>query len=52
MIRLVFERIGVRTEIDGDKLIVPEDQTLTIKPDYHGHVPKIDDAPCSPFQQI
>jgi UDP-N-acetylglucosamine 1-carboxyvinyltransferase len=49
MIRLVFERIGVRTEIDGDKLIVPEDQTLTIKPDYHGHVPKIDDAPWPAF---
>lgn len=49
MIRLVFDRLGVRTEIHGDKLHVPEDQTLTIKPDYHGHVPKIDDAPWPAF---
>jgi UDP-N-acetylglucosamine 1-carboxyvinyltransferase len=49
MIRLVFDRLGVRTEIEGDKLFVPEDQTLAIKPDYHGHVPKIDDAPWPAF---
>ena len=44
MIRMVFDRLGVQTTIDGDQLIVPEDQTLQIKPDYHGHVPRIDDA--------
>ena len=47
MIRLVF--IWAFTEIEGDKLFVPEDQTLAIKPDYHGHVPKIDDAPWPAF---
>ena len=26
MIRMVFERLGVRTEIEGDRLFVPEDQ--------------------------
>lgn len=44
MIRMVFDRLGIQTTIDGDQLIVPEDQTLQIKPDYHGHVPRIDDA--------
>ena len=44
MIRMVFDRLGVRTEIDGDKLFVPEDQSLEIRPDYHGHVPRIHDA--------
>jgi len=44
MIRMVFDRLGVRTELNGDTLFVPEDQTLQIRPDYHGHVPRIDDA--------
>ncbi|MEE2788582.1 MAG: UDP-N-acetylglucosamine 1-carboxyvinyltransferase [Myxococcota bacterium] len=44
MIRMVFERLGVRTEIEGDRLFVPEDQSLKVRLDYHGHVPKIDDA--------
>jgi UDP-N-acetylglucosamine 1-carboxyvinyltransferase len=49
MIRMVFQRLGVRTEIEGTDLIVPEDQTLQVKADYHGHVPKIDDAPWPAF---
>ena len=44
MIRMVFDRLGVRTELRGDSLFVPEDQSLQIKPDYHGHVPRIHDA--------
>ncbi|MBV70142.1 MAG: UDP-N-acetylglucosamine 1-carboxyvinyltransferase [Myxococcales bacterium] len=44
MIRMVFDRLGVRTELNGDTLFVPEDQSLQIKPDYHGHVPRVDDA--------
>lgn len=49
MIRLVFDRLGIRTEVNGHQLFVPEDQELTIKRDYHGHVPKIDDAPWPAF---
>jgi len=49
MIRMVFNRLGIRTEIEGTNLFVPEDQTLKIKADYHGHVPKIDDAPWPAF---
>ena len=44
MIRMVFDRLGVRTELQGNSLFVPEDQTLEIRNDYGGHVPRIHDA--------
>ena len=44
MIRMVFERLGIYTQITGDQLFVPAHQPLKIKPDYHNHVPKIDNA--------
>ena len=44
MIRMVFRRMGIYTQIEGDKLFVPEDQPMKIRSDYHGHVPKIDDG--------
>jgi UDP-N-acetylglucosamine 1-carboxyvinyltransferase len=44
MIRMVFERLGVYTHQHGDQLIVPAHQPLTIKPDFHNHVPKIDNS--------
>ncbi len=51
MIRLVFERLGVHTELDEatHNLFVSADQTLRIRPDYHGHTPKIDDSPWPAF---
>lgn len=55
MIRIVFERLGVRTELEGGQaeadgtLFVPPRQNLRIKPDYLGHIPKIDDAPWPAF---
>lgn len=49
MILMTFERLGVRVEIDGDRLHVPADQRLEVTPDFHGHVPKIDDAPWPAF---
>jgi UDP-N-acetylglucosamine 1-carboxyvinyltransferase len=49
MIRMVFERLGVRFEIRGDDLFVPADQRLTIVDDLGGAVPKIDDAPWPGF---
>jgi UDP-N-acetylglucosamine 1-carboxyvinyltransferase len=48
MIRMVFERLGVITRIEGNHLIVPGDQPMEIRPDYHNQVPKIDDAPGRP----
>lgn len=44
MIRMVFRRLGVYTQLEGDKLFVPEDQPMKVRADYHGHVPKIDDG--------
>ncbi len=41
MIGLVFGRLGVRWEVDGDDLLVPADQSLTIVPDHGGAIPEI-----------
>ena len=49
MIRMVFERLGVRFEVRGHDLFVPADQSLTIVDDLGGAVPKIDDAPWPGF---
>jgi len=60
MMRIVLDRLGVATELntvaadDGDplataELFVPGRQKLRIKPDYLGHIPKIDDAPWPAF---
>jgi UDP-N-acetylglucosamine 1-carboxyvinyltransferase len=49
MIRMVFERLGVRFDIRGDDLFVPADQPMTIVDDLGGAVPKIDDAPWPGF---
>ncbi len=49
MMRVVFERLGVATEVRGTELFVPGRQKLRIKPDYLGHIPKIDDAPWPAF---
>lgn len=44
MIRMVFERLGIYTQLNGSQLFIPAHQPLKIKPDYHNHVPKIDNA--------
>jgi UDP-N-acetylglucosamine 1-carboxyvinyltransferase len=49
MIRMVFERLGVRVEPQGQDIRVPADQSLTIVDDLGGAVPKIDDAPWPGF---
>jgi UDP-N-acetylglucosamine 1-carboxyvinyltransferase len=49
MVRMVFERLGVRTEIRGTELYVPGRQKLEVRADLSGHVPKIDDAPWPQF---
>lgn len=45
----VFEKLGVETRIDGDDCFVPGRQELTIRPDLHGVIPQIDDAPWPQF---
>ena len=49
MIRMVFERMGVRFEFRGEDVFVPADQSLAIVDDLGGAVPKIDDAPWPGF---
>lgn len=44
MTRLVFDRLGVRTEVDGDDILVPADQELCIQSTLDSNVPKIDDG--------
>lgn len=41
MIAHVFERLGVRWQVENDDLIVPADQDLTIIPDMDGAIPEI-----------
>jgi len=41
MIGHVFERMGVRWEVEGDDLIVPENQELKITPDMDGAIPEV-----------
>lgn len=41
MIQHVFQRLGVTWQVEGDDLIVPADQQLTIAPDLDGAIPEI-----------
>jgi len=49
MIRIVFERLGVHTQVRGQDVFVPAGQPLAIVDDLGGVVPKIDDAPWPGF---
>jgi UDP-N-acetylglucosamine 1-carboxyvinyltransferase len=49
MILLVFRRLGVTVEIQGQDLFVPRQQSLAILADAHGVIPRIDDAPWPGF---
>jgi UDP-N-acetylglucosamine 1-carboxyvinyltransferase len=44
-----FERLGIRCRIEGDDLVVPAEQEMTVEPDFGGHVPKIEDQPWPAF---
>ena len=48
-IRMAFERLGIVCEVDGDDLVVPSGQTLKIRDDFGGHVPKLEDQPWPAF---
>ena len=48
-IRMGFERLGVVCEVEGDDLVVPAHQTLKIRDDIGGHVPKLEDQPWPAF---
>jgi UDP-N-acetylglucosamine 1-carboxyvinyltransferase len=44
-----FERLGVRTEIDGTTVRVAPGQQLIVEDDLGGHIPKIEDGPWPAF---
>jgi len=48
-IKLAFNKLGIRWEIDGTSLTVPAQQSLTVNCDLGGMIPKIDDAPWPGF---
>jgi UDP-N-acetylglucosamine 1-carboxyvinyltransferase len=49
MIRLVFERLGLRSELDGDDVIVPGAQKLVAQADVGEYKSKIQDGPWPAF---
>lgn len=49
MVRMVFERLGVHFEVQGDDVLVPGNQKPAVVDDLGGAVPKIDDAPWPGF---
>ena len=49
MIRLVFERLGLRSELDGNDVIVPGDQDLRMARDVGEHKITIQDGPWPAF---
>jgi len=49
MIRLVFDRIGLRSELEGDDVLVPGDQQLVVARDVGEHKIKVQDGPWPAF---
>jgi UDP-N-acetylglucosamine 1-carboxyvinyltransferase len=49
MIRLVFERIGLHSELDGDDVVVPGEQRLVVQRDAGEYKSKIQDGPWPAF---
>jgi UDP-N-acetylglucosamine 1-carboxyvinyltransferase len=44
MTRLVFQKLGVRADVDGEDIVVPGGQDLKVAYDVHDAIPKIDDG--------
>jgi UDP-N-acetylglucosamine 1-carboxyvinyltransferase len=49
MIRLVFERLGLHSELLGADVIVPGDQKLVIRNDVGDYMPKVESGPWPAF---
>ncbi len=49
MIRAVFERLGLKSHVEGDDIVVPPEQRLQIQDDVGDAIPKIDDGPWPAF---
>ncbi len=49
MARLVFRRLGVEWEVDGQDIVVPSGQKLEVEPDLGGAIPSISVMPWPAF---
>ena len=49
MARLVLRKIGVRWDVDGNDILVPQEQDLQIQPDVGGKIPQISVMPWPAF---
>ncbi|GAB4110615.1 MAG: UDP-N-acetylglucosamine 1-carboxyvinyltransferase [Roseiflexaceae bacterium] len=49
MTRIAFGRLGVRWSVDGDDIVIPDDQELHVQHDAHNAIPKIDSMPWPGF---
>jgi len=49
MIRMVFERLGLASRLEGNDVVVPGDQQLEIEEDWGGYQPKVEDGPWPAF---
>src|ERR671915_218609 len=49
MIRLVFQRLGLRSELDGDDIVVPAGQELVVERDAGDYQSKVEDGPWPAF---
>jgi UDP-N-acetylglucosamine 1-carboxyvinyltransferase len=49
MIRLVFAQLGLRSELDGDDVLVPGEQQLIVKRDLGEYKSKVQDGPWPAF---
>jgi len=49
MTQLMFEKLGIEIKVEGEDVLIPRKQNLTIKKDLSGGIPKIDDSPWPGF---
>jgi UDP-N-acetylglucosamine 1-carboxyvinyltransferase len=49
MVRLVFERLGLHSELDGADVLIPGDQRLRVKRDVGEYTAKVQDGPWPAF---
>lgn len=45
IVRIMFERLGIFCDLEGSTLRVPAEQSMEIRMDVGGQIPKIDDGP-------
>lgn len=49
MIEIMYRKIGVRFDMNDQRIVVPKEQELRVQNDFMGQIPKIDDAPWPMF---